>query len=103
MIDPGTYSDIMSYCGSRWISGYTWDWLFDHFTRFGIASVAAAVPKASETYLIIAGAIRPNGDAAINPIFRTEQTAGAFNGVGTGDYSLKLFNSQRRFVVREAF
>jgi hypothetical protein len=109
MIDPGTYSDLMSYCGSRWISGYTWNRLFDHFTRFGIASVAAAVPKATETYLIIAGLIRPNGAAVINPIFRTEQTAGSFNEVGTGGYSLKLLNGngitlfERRFEPKSEY
>ncbi|UCF91833.1 MAG: hypothetical protein JSW39_26780, partial [Desulfobacterales bacterium] len=104
--DPETTGDLMSYCGDRWISTYTWSWLFDLFTS-GSAALASnrdsglavgnapAAPPAP--YLIVSGSVRKmdfSNSARLDPAWQRLLAAGSSDHVGVGRFSIALKNAQ---------
>jgi len=102
--DPATQGDLMSYCGSdRWMSLYTWDWLYDHFrvssSRSARASSAKAISsdlitsdliKIPVPYFYIGGTIKPDGSGALDPVLVKDHPDGYSDHTGSGKYLIQL-------------
>ncbi len=96
---PYTTWDIMSYCGTRWISAFTWDRGWYRFFRPSTgAAVAATAPGAQageaseQDYLIILGRMKDGAVDKLYPFIRTTLPAGSHDNYGTGDYQIRLLD-----------
>lgn len=96
--DPATYGDMMSYCGDRWMSIYTWDRLFDHFNASGIRSFTTGdispIVKKKSPYLFVSGEITPGGIASISQVLRQDKPVGFSDHTGKGPYAIQLLDKE---------
>lgn len=63
---PTIYKDIMSYCGPEWISDFTYKGLLSSQINYGDS---IPVTSASQTSLLLSGAIQDSGDINIEPSY----------------------------------
>ena len=83
---PPTHRDLMSYCNSRWISGYH----FSKAARYRVADVAAASFAAdggASNSLLLWGGVDASGQPFLEPAFVVEAPA-ALPQPGGGEYEL---------------
>lgn len=111
LLRPETYGDIMSYCGPRWMSLYTWEWLCDKFDDFLPSSRRRAkdTPRFKlnspeySTYLIISGMIEPDGTAYLDPAWRENMPSGIGDFIGSGNYTLTLLDAEDSILFERHF
>ena len=83
---PPTHRDLMSYCNSRWISGYH----FSKAARYRVADVAAASFAAdggASNSLLLWGGVDASGQPFLEPAFVVDAPA-ALPQPGGGEYEL---------------
>lgn len=61
-----SYYDIMTYCGSKWISDYNYEGLYD----FEQAQAAIQSPNPVQDSLLVTGSIDDDGTVRLQPAFR---------------------------------
>ncbi len=104
VLDPGSWGDLLSYCiGTRWISPYTHDWLFDHFASGGGGLDAAGAGPggpleegggaADAPYLLVNGTIELSGKAALDPTWSALLPAGSSDQEGLGPWRIDLIGT----------
>jgi hypothetical protein len=71
---PALYTDIMGYCGSQWVSDYTYRGVLKFRQASGMAAQAQAVGKAAGEGLLVWGRIE-DGQVVLEPAFRVPATA----------------------------
>jgi hypothetical protein len=107
--DPSISGDMMSYCGDRWLSVYTWKWLFDRF----YLSMSAAGESNNQTtggitaglapHLIISGSIGPGGVARFNPSSVRDLMEGQYDYPGDGDYTIYIVDKVNTILFTRNF
>ncbi|NOZ06561.1 MAG: DNRLRE domain-containing protein [Chloroflexi bacterium] len=107
---PYSTWDIMSYCGTRWISAFTWDRGWYRFFRPPAGAVAAAdAPRAQaaqateQDYLIILGRMKDGTVDKLYPFIRTTLPAGSHDNYGTGDYQIRLLDENGEILFVRYF
>jgi hypothetical protein len=109
LYDPAAFGGMMSYCGSRWMSVYEWDWLLDRFNA-GLEAVAgadevkaSALPPPLVPYLHLRGIIRPDGTSTLAPAYIKDLPQGSHDELGKGLFLLSLFDANNALVFRRYF
>ncbi|MGD8517836.1 MAG: hypothetical protein PVG54_12795, partial [Anaerolineae bacterium] len=96
-----TWSDVMTYCSSQWISDYTAHGILDYMQdNFG---AAAALPRAAGDHLVVSGIIDPGSDTAqLEPLFVVPDPVDVPTRV-PGAYDIVLRNGSGTELARYAF
>jgi hypothetical protein len=89
-MDPSIYADIMSYCGDRWMSDYTYGVLYSNFAP---STVAHGLVASYQTYLVANGEIMSGYVTLNRPFYQWMYPVGTSDGSGLGDYSIELQDS----------
>lgn len=100
IVRPEEYGDLMSYCGSRYMSLYSWEWLANKFDAFLPDARTAAQYEVSDpttesrasldSYMIVTGVIYPDGEGDLDPAWTNAFAAGTYDYIGTGSCTLQL-------------
>jgi len=108
-----TSYDFMSYCASedQWISPYTYlnlVYALDYLTIIGHSSVTNVIKPtvtsgANQEYLITMGTIDTTGTVELRPFFKKMLPAGTHDEVGSGPYSIKLFDKNGTSLFTRKF
>jgi hypothetical protein len=67
---PPTYTDLMGYCGSTWISDYTYKAVMEFRGYSSSAMAAATAAEAMRPSLLVWGRISRSGEVVLEPAFR---------------------------------
>lgn len=108
--------DLMSYCGPRWLSAYTWRGMWTDYFAPGAAQAAAAEPalvtperlQADGRYLLIFLRFTEDELMRFYPVHHLALEAGSSDQVGEGAHSIVLLDAAgnvlftRRFTVEHA-
>jgi hypothetical protein len=97
LYSPSTYADYMSYCGSKWISDYTYKAIYDYRVgaAYGIASAAQIMDA-----LYVSGWMEADGAVTLGPVYR--QTAPVETPL-KGEYRAELRDAQGRVLGARLF
>ncbi len=110
---PATYSDLMSYCDTEWISPYTYANLMGKFGPLSpgnLKAEAAGHPQATAAlreYLVVTGVIFADKTVILNPFRKIWLPTGSDDTAGSGPYSIVLRNKSgaelfvRRFEMKD--
>ena len=123
IFQPQATWDMMSYCGPRWMSQYTYEGIYDDYFSPTSGAIsyqqahqhadqhAVNVPPApaniqpdqSGNYIVISGRVGQQGLARIYPFYRLSLPNGSSDGEGTGDYSIELQDNGGNVLFKRRF
>jgi hypothetical protein len=92
-----SWHDVMSYCSYQWISGYTYDAMYDYMIAHPSTYVVAtspASPRVSGDFLSVVGDIAPEGDTATIHHLRRLSSVASIPELVSGDdnYRIRLLD-----------
>jgi hypothetical protein len=99
VFDPATYTDFMGYCGSRWVSPFTFMGLRAGMVdRFGEPSAAGRADGASET-LFLNFRVHRDGTVEVGPGFHLPKAIAPFEHAAPSEFSCELLDQDGRVLV----
>ncbi len=97
--DPAVATDLMGYCGNKWVSDYTYEGIMNF--RAALVTVAALAPVAAPTQvLLVSGTIR-DGAVTLSPSYVI--TAEPALPQASGPYRIEGLDADSRILFQYSF
>ncbi len=111
IVSPWNNGDMMSYCGSRWMSVHTWNRLADNFIPDKSTpaipeeynSHSKPLSKADATYLIIDGIIQNSETGDLYPAWQSNFKEDLYDYEGEGKYAISLIGKEFNTLFTRRF